>query len=98
VRVFIRGGSPPSKFSFQTKKSDVVYNDLHITESDAILNFTDADSQLMNGEAPWRGPREKAPEMMQGIIEEMTKPGDIVFEWSAGTGNPPLTVSAIPIL
>jgi hypothetical protein len=87
IRVFVRGGEPPSKFSFQTKKSDVIHGDLNITESDAIFNFIDVDSQQMNGDVPWRGPREKSPGMMQSIIGELSKPGDIVLDWKAGTGN-----------
>ena len=84
IRVYVRSGS---NFSFQTKKSQLIHGVLNITESDAIFNFTDVESQLMNGELPWRGPREKAPEMMQGIIEELSKPGDIVLDWNAGIGN-----------
>ena len=83
IRVYVRSGST---FSFQTKKEDLIHGLLNITESDAIFNLTDVDSQLMNGEVPWRGPREKSPEMMQNIIEELSKPGDIVVDWNAGTG------------
>ena len=84
IRVYVRSGST---FSFQTKKEDLIHGLLNITESDAIFNLTDVDSQLMNGEVPWRGPREKSIEMMQGILEELSKPGDIVVDWNAGTGN-----------
>ena len=63
------------------------HDDVNVTKSDALFNFTNAESQLMNGSVPWRGPREKDPLFMQVLIEQLTKPGDIVLDWKAGTGN-----------
>lgn len=87
-----------SNFSFQTKKSEVIHDDVNITKSDALFNLTTVETQLMNGNVPWRGPREKAPLFMQALIEQLTKPGDIVLDWKAGTGNHSLISSEFPFL
>lgn len=52
-----------------------------------FLNFTSEESQLMNGLVPWRGPREKDLSFMQGLIEVLTRPGDIILDWFASTGD-----------
>lgn len=41
----------------------------------------------MNGSVPWRGPREKDLSFMQGLIEVLTKPEDIILDWFASTGD-----------
>ena len=53
-----------SNFSFPTKKSEVIHDDVNITKSDVMFNLTTAKTQLMNGNVPWRGPKEKAPLLM----------------------------------
>ena len=85
-----------SNFTFQTKKSEVIHEDVNITKSDALFNLTTSETQLMNGNVPWRGPREKSPLFVQALIEQLTKPGDIVLDWKAGTGNRSLNRSALP--
>ena len=87
-----------SNFSFQTKKSEVIHNDVNITKSDALFNLTTAETQLMSGNVPWRGPREKAPFFMQALIEQLTKPDDIVLDWKAVTGNHSLIKFEFPFL
>ena len=86
-----------SNFSFQTKKSEVIHNNVNITKNDALFNLTTAETQLMNGNVPWKGPREKAHLFMQ-FIEQLTKLGDIVLDWKAGTCNHSLNSFEFPFL
>jgi hypothetical protein len=65
----------------------MIHDDVNITKSDALFNLTTAETQLMNGNVPWRGPRDKAPLFMQALIEQLTKSGDIVLDWKARTSN-----------
>lgn len=39
----------------------------------------------MNGDVPWRGPREKGREFMQMLVEASFAVGDVVFDCTAGT-------------
>ena len=76
-----------SKFSFQTENCEMSNDFVNVTKSDALFNFTKTETQLMNGNVPWRGPREKDPLFLRILIEQLTKPGDIVLDWKAGTGK-----------
>lgn len=46
-----------------------------------------ASSQHLRGDSPWRGPREKADDLMKSVIESVTSVGDIVLDWNASTGE-----------
>ena len=52
-----------------------------------IQNFTDEVDQMMRGNIPWRGPREKHQSFYQMLIEAFTRERDIVMDWQASTGN-----------
>lgn len=59
---------------------------INVNLDDVLRNGVTKASQLMNGDVPWRGPREKDPGFMQILIESFSLPGDTVFDCSAGTG------------
>ena len=42
-------------------------------------------TQLMHGNIPWRGAREKDPKSLQFLVEALTKPGDVVLYAYAST-------------
>lgn len=86
IKLYVRGGPIVSRFSFR-ESSDLSGGVTRVEKCDCILNFTSEESQLMNGLVPWRGPREKDLSFMQGLIEVLTKPGDIILDWFASTGD-----------
>ena len=51
-----------------------------------IQNFTDEADQMMRGNVPWRGPREKHQSFYQMLIEAFSREGDIIMDWQARTG------------
>lgn len=59
---------------------------IDIAADDVLHNFVTKDSQLIRGEIPWRGAREKDPTFMQMLIEATTSVGDIVLDCTASTG------------
>jgi len=59
---------------------------IDLEEDDLLHNFTTASSQLLNGDVPWRGAREKDPKLLQIILEAATSPGDVVLDYNASTG------------
>ena len=52
-----------------------------------IQNFMDEVDQIMRGNVPWRGPREKHQSFYQMLSEAFSRKGDIVMDWQASTGN-----------
>jgi hypothetical protein len=60
---------------------------INLEEIDLLHNFTSLQTQLMNGVLPWRGAREKDPLFVQLLIEAFSKPGDVVLDCFASTGN-----------
>ena len=56
-------------------------------ENVLVQNYVDKDNQSMHGAMPWRGAREKHSEFLQNLIEYLTDENDVVFDWSASTGN-----------
>jgi hypothetical protein len=76
VQLFVRSGNVQSKFTIAE----------NFEHHDYFYNFVSFASQLMHGSVPWRGPREKNPEFMKSFIENLSKVGDIIFEWNASTG------------
>jgi len=59
---------------------------IDLEEDDLLHNFTTASSQLLNGDIPWRGAREKDPKLLQILLEASTSPGDVVLDYNASTG------------
>ena len=58
-----------------------------VASSDVVFNYTSLESQSMNGTVPWRGPREKDTVLLQMLIVALTKPGSVVLDAFASTGN-----------
>jgi len=54
---------------------------------DVLRNYWFEKDVTMNGDVPWRGPREKAPSFMQMLVEALCQPGDVVVDCTASTGN-----------
>ena len=86
IQLFVRDEPIQSQFSVRENRelSDV---GLHVEHTDTFFNLTTVKSQLMRGNLPWRGAREKDPLFMQVLIECFSKPGDIVLDWKASTGT-----------
>ena len=40
----------------------------------------------MNGDTPWRGPREKARAFMQMVVEALSALGDVIMDCTTSTG------------
>ena len=85
IKVYAHLGS---RFSITDSKT---WLDLgFLLERDGLLqNFTDEKNQLIRDQVPWRGARKKHSSFMQIIIEFLTKEGDIVMDWQAGTSVHP---------
>jgi hypothetical protein len=60
-----------------------------------LHNFTLEQSQLKDGDKPWRGGREKDPFFLQILIESFSKPGDVVLDCNASTGMCPSSMHLI---
>ena len=67
----------------------------YLSRHDLIQNFTDEADQLMRGNAPWRGPREKHQSFYQMLIEAFPKEGDIIMDWQVSIGNSCFSIVAI---
>lgn len=61
--------------------------DMDVGDTDIFFNQTKASTQLMHGKVPWRGGREKDPVSLQILIEALTKPGAVVLDAYASTGD-----------
>jgi hypothetical protein len=53
---------------------------IDVAVDDVFFNLVTKDSQLMRGNTPWRGGREKDPFLLQLLIESTTQVGDIVLD------------------
>jgi len=74
------------KFSFQLHTNPQTRNvGIDLEEDDLLHNFTTSSSQLMNGDIPWRGAREKDPKLLQILLEVSTFPSDVVLDYNAFT-------------
>lgn len=78
-------GAPPSKFSFQPIPA-LHPHGVDVARDDILQNYMGKDDQLMNGDTPWRGAREKSTLFMQMLIQASSLPGDVVLDCTAGTG------------
>jgi hypothetical protein len=77
-------GLPPSTFSIgPVDELDSVGIDVVV--DDVLFNLVTKDTQLKNGNIPWRGGREKDPLLLQLLIESTTQVGDIVLDCTAST-------------
>jgi len=54
-------------------------------KDDMLQNFCNEVDVTMNGKIPWRGPREKSPELMHMLIQVTTSIGDVVMDCTAST-------------
>ena len=54
---------------------------------DILQNFLNKEDITMNGNVPWRGPREKAEEFMQMLVEACSSPGDVIVDYTVATGK-----------
>lgn len=75
----------PTPFSFQTVPSHDAVG-VNVGKDDILQNFCGRDDVAMNGDKPWRGPREKARPFMQMLVEACSAPGDVVMDCTAATG------------
>jgi hypothetical protein len=68
-----------SKFTFNTSSfmKDI---GVDVASDEWLQNFTTRADQAMNGQKPWRGPREKSLDFWQTLIEASTRIGDIVLD------------------
>ena len=61
----------------KTKWSNMGY----LLKMDGMLsNFSDDKNQLMNGDGPWRGAREKHNEFLGIILSTLTNKDNIIFD------------------
>ena len=58
-----------------------------VARDNILQNFLNKEDVTMNGNVPWRGPREKAREFMQMLVEACSSPGDVVVDYMAATGK-----------
>ena len=77
---------PKSRFFFQPIPT-LDHHGEDVARDDILMNLVTKDDQLMNGNLPWRGPREKSVLLMQMLIEASTSPGDLVVDCTAATGS-----------
>jgi hypothetical protein len=79
-------GLPSSTFSIgPVAKLDSI--GINVAIDDVLFNLVMKDTQLMRGNTPWRGGREKDPVLLQLLIESTTQVGDIVLDCTASIGT-----------
>jgi hypothetical protein len=61
--------------------------DIDVAVDDILFNLVTKDTQLMRGNIPWRGGREKDPLLLQLLIESTTHVNDIVLDCTASTST-----------
>lgn len=88
IQLFVRDDPIQSLFSIAENR-ELSNVGLHVEQTDTFFNLTTTDTQLMHGNLPWRGAREKDPLFLQVLIESFTKPADIILDWQASTGTQP---------
>jgi hypothetical protein len=77
---------PSSTFSIRPV-AELESISIDVAIDDVLFNLVMKDTQLMRGNSPWRGGREKDPVLLQLLIESTTQVGNIVLDCSAFTGN-----------
>jgi hypothetical protein len=61
--------------------------EVDVASDEWLQNFTTRADQALNGQQPWRGPREKSTGLWQMLIEASTLLGDIVLDCTAIIGE-----------
>ena len=79
----VREKAPPFQFGTVPSHDAVGIN---VGKDDILQNFCGRDDVAMNGGTPWRGPRKKARAFMQMVVEALSVPGDVIMDYSVGTG------------
>ncbi len=87
ISLLVRDSGPKmdSEFPFQVVPSHREVG-VDVARDDTLQNFCNKEDVTMNGDIPWRGPREKARQFMQMLVEALTEPGDVVVDCMAATG------------
>jgi len=78
-------GVPKSKFTF-LPIPELDRHGVDVARDDILQNYVTREDQMMNGDTPWRGAREKSTLFLQMLIQATTMPGDLVLDCTAGTG------------
>jgi hypothetical protein len=79
-------GLPKSTFSIRPI-SELDPVGINVAVDDVFFNLVTKDAQLMRGNTPWRGGREKNLLLLQLLIESTTQVGDIVLDCTTSTGK-----------
>jgi hypothetical protein len=82
--LLVKKGSSKFTFSSSSSMKDI---GLDVASDEWLQKLTTRADQAMNGQKPWRGPREKSPGFWQMLIEASTLPIDIVLDCTAMTGR-----------
>jgi hypothetical protein len=77
---------PSSTFSIRPM-AELDFVGIDVAVDDVLFNLVTRDTQLMRGNSPWRGGREKDPVLLQLLIESTTQVGDIVLDCTASTST-----------
>ena len=80
------GPKTANDFPFRFVQSHEVVG-VDVACDDILQNFLNKEDVTMNGNVPWRGPREKAREFMQMLVEACSSPEDVVVDCTAATGK-----------
>jgi hypothetical protein len=75
---------PSSTFSIRPM-AELDSVSIDIAVDDVFFNLVTRATQLMRGNSPWRGGREKDPVLLQLLIESTTQVGNIVLDCTAST-------------
>lgn len=90
-------GRAKSTFSFQSEPERNSDSGWNLARDDMLQNFCAASDLAMNGNTPWRGPREKSISTLKMLIQVCTSPGDVVLDCNAATGSFSVTISQFTI-
>jgi hypothetical protein len=77
---------PSSTFSIRPV-AELDFVGIDIAIDDVLFNLVAKDTQLIRGNTPWRGGREKDPVLLQLLINSTTHVGDIVLDCTTSTGT-----------
>jgi len=88
ILLVVKDSGPKTKkeFPVQHVPSHAVVG-VNVGHNDILQNFCNIDDVTMNGNIPWRGPREKARQFIKMLVEALSKPGDIVIDSTTTIGS-----------
>ena len=88
IQLLVRNyqGIPYSTFSIRPM-AELDYVGIDIVVDDVFFKIVTKDTQLMRGNIPWRGGKEKDPLILQLLIESTTQVGNIVLDCNTSTGT-----------